>query len=132
MNTPIINPWAIYMFDVIPHLGDTLVMVIVFALLGLFAYCLYTTLEIATSCYSDEKEEAITKKMMKIIKTTLCCVVIMTTINVFIPSKETLLTMYAVNFITPQNVEMVGDGIENTIDYIVDKIEEVVDTEEAE
>ena len=45
----------------------------------------------------------------------------------FTPSRETILSMLVVNQLTPNNIEIAGNTIEDTVDYIFDKIDEITD-----
>ena len=124
MNTPIINPWFIYLFDVIDnlHLASFIGMLIALAI------CMFNAINLDSS-YNTEKE---IEQYKKGAKRSGVVVIIMCLITTLLPSQKTMMTMYAASFVTPHNIEMVGDGVENTIDYLVDRIEEVVDDGEVE
>lgn len=50
-------------------------------------------------------------------------------ISVLIPDQETAYTMMTVRYVTPNNIKAVGSTVESTIDYIVDKIDEIIEEE---
>lgn len=42
-----------------------------------------------------------------------------------LPSRDTVYKMIVVSQITPNNIEMIGNGVTDVIDYVTDKIEEI-------
>ena len=49
-----------------------------------------------------------------------------------IPSKETMYTMVTLEQVTPDNISVIGKTGENIIDYITEKIDQVVNGENNE
>ena len=42
------------------------------------------------------------------------------------PSKETIYTIAVVDRLTPDNIDQIGKSSEDVVDYIVDKIDQIV------
>lgn len=51
--------------------------------------------------------------------------IMFTIIGMLVPSKDTVLTMVTLNYITTDNIKMVGDTAEDVVDYVVEKIKEI-------
>ena len=43
--------------------------------------------------------------------------------------QKTVLTMMTVQQLTPNNIKLVGDSVEDAVNYIVDKVEEILEEE---
>ncbi len=112
---PIINPWWIYLAEKSETLGT--------------AFCL-TGVLIIVACglvnlfnFIDEGE-ALVRKGAFIVSA------VMIFIGVLLPNQKTVLTMMTVQQLTPNNIEIAGNTIETTIDYIVDKVEEILEEDD--
>ena len=66
-----------------------------------------------------------------LIKTFVICVIVLF-IGGLIPSKETCYKMIIASYITPSNIEAVKGEATDLIDYIVDKVDELTDSEESD
>lgn len=53
--------------------------------------------------------------------------VILSILLAITPSQKTILAMVTVSQITPNNIEIAGNTIEDTVDYIFEKIDEITD-----
>lgn len=51
--------------------------------------------------------------------------IILIVLNIFIPDKDTFYKMIATSYVTPANIEIVGDNVDKIADKIVDKINKV-------
>lgn len=111
---PIINPWWIYLAGQCENVMEFLIIGGVFLLIVSFIFGI---------AYIDGDVQRSPKKIFTIAIITLL-------ISVLIPDQETVYTMMTVKYITPNNIEAVGSTVESTIDYIVDKIEEIVNKED--
>lgn len=120
MDTPIINPMILYLIDVVGHLkimcGITLFVLAITLLLMLYFYFI-------AGVYTDEED----KKLFKTIKYFTVSSIIVSFLLVVLPSSATLTKMYVASFTTAENIELLGDTAKDTIDYIVDKIDEAKD-----
>lgn len=123
--TPIINPWWIYFIDMLVSVDFIVCFV---AACGAPAFAILT---IGFFCCEDYKKEAL-KKFNKYAKLSLIVTIIALVVVTIIPSKKTIYTMMVLDNVTQNNVELVKGSITNTIDYLTDKIEEIVDGEKEE
>ena len=99
MSEPIINPWLFYLMDVSQ------------GILG-FSFCIalvsFMCLIVIGILYYDggQREYYLTLKV-------LCSVFIVTSLlSIFIPAKETIMQMVVASVVTPENIQMVGEGTE--------------------
>lgn len=51
--------------------------------------------------------------------------IILIVLNIFIPDKDTFYKMIVTSYVTPANIEMIGDNVDKIADKIVDKINKV-------
>lgn len=109
---PIINPLWFYLFDMIDNI--CVLALVVGSLTGLF--CVFLFLEVRPF---DEKENKIFKRAV-----ILCCASIL--FAALLPSKEVLCQMLVASYITPDNIELVGDAGQSIVDYIVESIGEIL------
>lgn len=110
---PIISPWIIYLANVLSNLHDLAVAVSAF----LGTVYIFALLISYTECINSGK-------LIKFIKFGGIALVICILLIILIPSKEIIIAMLTVSFITPDNV-MVA---ENHIVEIVTKIMNAVST----
>ena len=115
--TPIIPTWIIYAIFVLDKLSIfciilSIILVIAALCFFMFGYC---------DTYSDESLSIWIKR----IKLALIGCFITAFLAILIPSKEVMYFMLANQFITVDNINMVGTGIKECIDYIFVKIGEL-------
>lgn len=112
---PIINPWWIYLSEKSGDIGFMLIT------LGIFGVMIYI---VGNFIFIAEAGKAFFKKAF--------CIASITSIVIgsLFPSQKTVLTMMTVQQLTPTNIEIVGNTIEDTVDYIVEKIEDIIEEEE--
>ena len=109
---PIINPWWIYFASKSEDVGTFLLIVCFLTMFfSTIWYVCYRTGEVETSC----------PKWLIILG------IIGTIIGGLLPSEKTIYTMMTIEQITPNNIEAVGNTAQDIVDYIVDKIDEVID-----
>ena len=48
-------------------------------------------------------------------------------ITIPIPSKQTMYTMLIADQVTPANIQYVGDTVEDCVDYMFDKVDDLLD-----
>lgn len=118
--TPIINPWIFYLIDIGGSLGKLCVFMIIFGMIFFIIYLIAFGLTYFDGDLS-EKEETI---FLKWFKRLLTMIVIGFVGVVFIPSNKTMYTMLVAQTVTYENVESVGETIKDSVDYIIDKINE--------
>lgn len=126
---PIINPWWIYFIDVLSSLKSTLITLLILSGCLLVIFMIWYAL---TSGGEYSNEEHLIQPFKKFAKVCFIVGVISTIGVVVIPTKETMYTMMALEQVTPDNISAIGKTGENIIDYITDKIDQVVNGEEKE
>ena len=110
---PIINPWLFYFIGVVDYLKTLLSL----AVLIYTAWLLIAIFSFSMEGLEDDKD--FWKEVKKCIITPL---VIVATLFVFVPSKETLTKMVITQHITVDNYEFAKDEVTDLIDYIFEKI----------
>ena len=109
---PIINPWVFYLIDRVDAWNNVLGIIATIAFMSLLVkYCL------------DVESTIINKYSVK-------ALVIAVLMLSFLPSSSTIYKMIIADNATPNNIQIVGDTVEDGIDYIFDKINEVVEKQE--
>ena len=115
---PIINPWWFYWME-IANTIRVIAFVISFISGIITTFCCIDT--IGTS---EEKDGYSPRKLLKfILKIFIPACIILT----FTPSSDTMMKMLVADNTTPNNLEIVGDTIEEGVDYIFEKINLVVE-----
>ena len=119
MNKPIINPLWIYLANVIPNFG---IACVVIGVLGFFALAvLFIGMSVDIGIDIEDEE---CMKVLKMIKKYVWIPCVLILFGTFIPNQETIYGMMAANYITPANIESVGNGAKDVVDYIFEKINE--------
>ena len=113
---PIVNPWLVYWISTIEKLGVAaqILMICGFIIGGIIMF--FNDLD-----RSWRTTEEI-KRYNKFAKWLLYSGVIGAIFTVFLPNKESMLTMLALQYITPDNISLVQD---NVIDFVM-RISEAV------
>lgn len=104
---PIINPWLIYFAGISKNIQLICVLI---------AIC---TFIVAAFCFLDEGID-------KIVIIFGIVFIISGISAALIPSKETIYTIAVVDRLTPDNIDQIGKSSEDVVDYIVDKIDQIV------
>lgn len=112
---PIISPWWIYLSEKSGALGFMLII------LGIFGVIMFI---VGNLIFYVETERLLFKKRFCVAS------IVFIVIGSLFPSQKTVLTMMTVQQLTPTNIEIVGNTIEDTVDYIVEKIEDIIEEEE--
>lgn len=111
---PIINPLFFYFISVADVLRFLLLIGGAIVLFVCFICCI------------DYDAENITKFLKKPIIISL----IVGTIGIFIPSENTCYKMLAASLITPDNIEVVKDGTQELVDYIIDVADQITEDDD--
>lgn len=104
----IINPWLIYFAGISKNIQFICVLI---------AICTFT---VAAFRFLDEAE------LDKIVITFGIVFIISSISAALIPSKETIYTIAVADQLTPDNIDQIGKSSEDVVDYIVDKIDQIV------
>lgn len=119
MNEPIISPWIFYVADVIGRVNIVINMLSLF--LFLVVVCaIYTYFE-----HQGSDNDEIIKANENDVCLTLKLFFVVLMLNIFIPAKDTFYKMITTSYVTPANIEMIGDNVDKIADNIVDKINKV-------
>lgn len=146
---PIINPWIIYAINLVDNVALVIwfmfwVFAIVFVIC--FVYLMNVKDNIINYEYrykdaqldNDKLTENVSKRYLekynlkektciKTMKKIAVSFAIVIVLLVFIPSRETMYTMFTLHYVTEDNIKMVGDSAQDVVDYIFDKVEELTD-----
>ena len=123
---PIINPWLFYLIDVADNINLICIIMLVIALIasGLISICLFDA--VAGGIIGEDKKQAYFKRLKTSLKVIIPCIII----TILTPSSDTIYKMIIADNITPHNIEIVGDTVESSIDYIFEKINSLTLEEE--
>ena len=114
---PIINPLFFYFISV----TDVLRLLLLISGFGLTAIVLF----VGFICCVDYDAGDI----IKFLKKPLIIGLIVGTIGIFVPSENTCYKMLAASLITPDNIEVVKDGTQELVDYIIDVADQITEDE---
>lgn len=105
---PIINPWLIYFAGISENIQLICILI---------AIC---TFIFAVFHFMDEE------KLDKIVIIFGIIFMISGISAALMPSKETIYTIAVVDRLTPDNIDQIGKSSEDVVDYIVNKIDQIV------
>lgn len=121
--TPIINPWIFYLMNVSSNLSSAAFVIAVFS--GVGTIILYA---IRIGCFLEEYElDNGEKEIFEKCKKVIIIFFISLGATVLIPSRETMIEMIVVSQITPDNIATVGSTVTDTIDYLIEKVDEILE-----
>lgn len=115
---PIINPLFFYFISV----TDVLRFLLLIGGFGVAAIVVF----IGFICCVDYDAGDI----IKFLKKPLIIGLIVGTIGIFVPSENTCYKMLAASLITPDNIEVVKDGTQELVDYIIDVADQITDDDD--
>lgn len=115
---PIISPWILYWISAAGGLKIAFEFGIPFTIFAVgFVYCAARLIIADTFDHDMEKE---LPKVFKIATVFVVVIAICLIVNIFIPTQETLYGMLALNYITPDNIELGVEGVKSIIEYIME------------
>ena len=120
---PIISPSIFYWFEIISNLKTLLSILFSLSCVGL-VFCIVSFIAMLV----EEELEIHTGKIIK--KLCKFCTIITSIfglLSIFIPSKETLMTMIVAKYVTPDNITAVGGTIEESVSSIATEIIRLVE-----
>lgn len=131
----IVNPSWFYWLQVISYIQTWVFALAILLTLGSVLAIIFTILEyhLGSEWQFDVDEHGIPtdsdyrlyllwKKVAKILSPIAIVVII---VSLFIPSKETIISMMIAKYATKENLNMSVDAIKSAVDYIVNAIKEV-------
>ena len=120
---PIISPSIFYWFEIISNLKIFLSILFGLSCVGL-VFCIVSFIAMLVEEELETHTGKIIKKLCK-----FCTIItsIFGLLSIFIPSKETLMTMIVAKYVTPDNITAVGGTIEESVSSIATEIVRVVE-----
>lgn len=112
---PIINPWLFYLVDMI---GSFQILSILIVMLIIISFAI----EIIK--YDEAMDELDKVKAIKTFKKKVIVIALLINFTIFLPSKDTCYKMMVASQITDTNIQKAEDVIEDSVDYIFEKINE--------
>lgn len=120
--TPIVSPWIFYLISVLSVLSDLAVIVMI----GAVIICVFFGISILD--FDGEGSEDY-KRDKRIIKKSIITFIIAMIMVIFIPSEDTCYKMFVASYITEDNIKAVGDTADELVDYIVDKVQDLQESD---
>ena len=126
MSNPIINPLWIYLIDVAGSIITVAVTLMVLLGVGLVFGATFYIMWRVNEYYEDDDDDVRDNKLfLRLLKRGAIAFALSALLVTFIPSEKTMYTMFAASYITEENVELTGDAIKDTVDYIFEKVDEL-------
>lgn len=127
MTGPIINPWWLYLYNVI---GGIHVVLEVFLILGIVAFVFIAAFRFAAVVDPPDDEILdVIKKFSKRIVITLACII---GAYILVPDQDLMMKMFILDNITYENLETVGGVTKEGFDYVMESIDELINNTEEE
>lgn len=123
---PIINPWLIYLINLFDNL-NVLLSAVLF-LLGCVVVTLLIIWFFRSMDYEQNDDSIIACK--KYLKKSVIWLCVSGLLFTAIPSKDTMYTMLVLENVTTDNIQAIGKTGKDTIDYIVNQIDKIVNDKE--
>ena len=125
---PIINPWSIYLINVLSGLKNFFIAEVVVAIFVGIGSAIYFLTVIADPYYDedDEKDQNKILNIKKCFKKSVVGLIISALLVVITPSKDTMYTMLALDNLTTDNIQAIGKTGKDVIDYVSDQIDKIV------
>lgn len=112
---PIISPWLVYLVSFLANVSCVAVIALIVAstVIGL-------GLIVMAATFDDDED--VYNKTMKIMKIAGLVVVVSGVIVTLIPSKNDMLTMFTLSYITPDNVQLIQGNIVDFVKQIAQAV----------
>lgn len=120
----IINPWWFYLSDVVETIDFVFTL---FAAFGAVGCMVFFSCIVGNAEYTDR--ETMQKNWSILRKCVIITVVVLLT-AIIVPTRDTVYKMFAASLVTHENIQIVGESATDVVDYIVEKIDEVVNNGE--
>lgn len=120
MTGPVINPWWLYLYNVIGGVNVVLEVFLIFGIIAFLALGFFWLLASFDLC--DEVTDTL-KKVFKRLAIALACTI---GAYIFVPSQDLLLKMFILDNITYENLETVGGITKEGFDYVMESIDELI------
>lgn len=125
---PIINPWSIYLINVLSGIKNIFITAVVAAIfVGIgSAICFFIVIGGPYYDKDDEKDQNKILNIKKCFKKSIVGLIISALLVVITPSKDTMYTMLALDNLTTDNIQAIGKTGKDVIDYVSDQIDKIV------
>lgn len=120
----IINPWWFYLSDVVETIDFVSMLFAAFGVVGCLIACFWLA-----ECAEYEDEKTMHKNWVLFKKIAITTMVFLL-IAIIVPARDTVYKMFAASLVTHENIQIVGESATDVVDYIVEKIDEVVNNGE--
>lgn len=128
MTGPIINPWWLYLYNVIGGIHVVLEVFLIIGIIGFLSVGLFLLLASVDMC-SDEDVMVILKKIFKQLSIALVCII---GAYILVPNQDLMMKMFILDNVTYENLETVGGITKEGFDYVMESINELINKETAE
>ena len=129
MNIPIINPWLIYAINTINNISSVLFDIVLLGtigfIVGIIAYFMWRD---DGYWSTDEDDVAFDKQARLYLKRCGITLIIILSLYMVIPTKETMYTMIAMKYVTTENINGGIETVKSAVDYVFEKIDELNDS----
>ena len=129
---PIINPWSIYLINVLSGLKYFFITTVVAVICIAAGIAIYFVVIISDYYYDedDEKTKIKISNIKKYFKKSIIGLIISSILVVATPSKDTMYTMLALDNLTTDNIQAIGKTGKDVIDYVSDQIDKIVNKDD--
>ena len=128
MTGPIINPWWLYLYNVVGGVHVVLEIFLVLGTIGVICVGFFWLLACIDMCGDDDVVEFI-KTVFKRLTIALVCII---GAYILVPSQNLLMKMFILDNVTYENLETVGGVTKEGFDYIMESIDELINQTEEE
>lgn len=120
MNEPIISPWLIYWAGRMDMLHNF--FIVAGFLLTMCAGICVTAYVLSLFDCDLVRDGDFSKALLNFAKKLTCVALIVDALAMVVPTKDEVIAMYVARYITPANIETVGEFTEKTVDALIEKI----------
>lgn len=128
MTGPIINPWWLYLYNVIGGIHVVLEVFLILGIVGFLCVGLFLLLAGVDMC-GDEDVIVVLKKLFKQLSIALVCII---GAYILVPNQDLMMKMFILDNITYENLETVGGITKEGFDYVMESIDELINKETVE
>lgn len=120
---PVISPWMLYWVSVLCNINYVLNIIIWLSMMSIILVGAVHFVDYMNHRNGDE--EAILPNWFKYLKTCLVIACVSSLLCIFIPDKQTMISMIAVSYITPDNISVTTDYVVELVQRISEAVKEV-------
>lgn len=125
---PIINPWLIYLIDLVDKFQ--VIINIALVVLGFTIICLGIGIAWLLFSMEYDKDDSIIVTCKKYLKKSIIWVVVSGLLFAVVPSKDTMYVMLTLDNVTTDNIQAIGKTGKDVVDYITDQIDKIVNKDD--